>query len=256
VYYGLTVRDLRSSPSVIRIGCSKGFEPDSLFSWDLSLGEELNTIALAKPEPAISDADEQPGDSPAQLPALDPAELPPLDSPEPPLAELAGARGRRSWTFGAAIVTGIAVAVTLWAASARADETSRLVALTSQIDSQVMTTSDRSYDLAAVMDMAERVYEHSEGQVADPATRDVLAQALADARAAAAQRVTDAPPSSVTQARTLLAQATHIETSLDWATEDLRVAVDMVQQSQGAQRVLDSRDPVGNRTVLTSRAGS
>jgi hypothetical protein len=71
-----------------------------------------------------------------------------------------------------------------------------------------------------------------------------------------AQRVTDTPPSSVTQARTLLDQATHIENSLDWAAEDLRVAVDMVQQSQGAQRVLDSRDPVGNRTVLTSHTGS
>jgi len=71
-----------------------------------------------------------------------------------------------------------------------------------------------------------------------------------------AQRVTDTPPASVTQARTLLDQATHIETSLDWAAEDLRVAVDMVQQSQGAQRALDSRDPLGNRTVLTSNDGS
>lgn len=234
----------------------KGFEPDTLFSWDLSLGEELNTIALSRPEPALSGTDDQPGDSPARLPALDPAELPPLDSPEPPLAELAGGRGRRPWAFGAAIVTGVAVAVALWAVSARADENSHLLTLTSQIDSQVSTTSARSHDLAAVMDMAERVYEHSDGQVADPATRDVLAQALADARSAVAQRVTDAPPSSVTQAHTLLAQATHIENSLDWATEDLRVAVDMVQQSQGAQRALDSRDPVGSRTVLTSNDGS
>lgn len=128
--------------------------------------------------------------------------------------------------------------------------------LNSQIDTQVSTTSARSHDLVAVMDTAQRVYDHSNGQVADPATRDVLAEALADARAAAAQRVTDAPPSSVTQARTLLAQATHIESSLDWAAEDLRVAVDMVQRSQGAQRVLDTRDPVGDRTVLTSREGS
>lgn len=231
-----------------------------MFSWDLSLGEELNTIALVKAEPAISENDEQPSDRPARLPALDTATLPPLDSPqpesEPALADLAGARGRRPWVFGAAIVTGVAVAITLWSASARADETSHLVALSSQIDIQVSTTSARSHDLTAVMDMAERVYEHSEGQVADPATRDVLAQALADARSAVAQRVTDAPPSSVTQAQTLLAQATHMENSLDWATEDLRVAVDMVQQSQGAQRVLDSRDPVGNRTILTSREGS
>jgi hypothetical protein len=47
-----------------------------------------------------------------------------------------------------------------------------------------------------------------------------------------------------------------MESSLDWAAEDLRVAVDMVQQSQGAQRVLDSRDPVGSRTMLTSHDGS
>jgi hypothetical protein len=229
-----------------------------LFSWDLSLGEELNTIALVKAEPAISDSDEQPSDRPTRLPALDTATLPPLDSPqpEPELADLAGARGRRPWVFGAAIVTGVAVAITLWAASAHADRTSHLVALGSQIDMQVSTTAARSDDLTAVLAMAERVYEHSDGQVADPATRDVLAQAIADARSAAAQRVTDAPPSSVTQAQTLLAQATHMEDSLDWATEDLRVAVDMVQQSQGAQRALDSRDPVGDRTILTSREGS
>jgi hypothetical protein len=229
-----------------------------LFSWDLSLGEELNTIALVKAEPAISDSDEQPSDRPARLPAPRAAQLPPLDSPEPEpeLADLAGARGRRPWVFGAAIITGVAVAITLWSASAQADRTSHLMALSSQIDMQVSTTSARSHDLTAVLDMAERVYEHSEGQVADPATRDVLAQALADARSAAAQRVTNAPPSSVTQAQTLLAQATHMENSLDWATEDLRVAVDMVQQSQGAQRVLDSRDPVGDRTILTSREGS
>jgi hypothetical protein len=170
--------------------------------------------------------------------------------------DLAGARGRRRWTFGAAIITGVAVASSLWAVSAHADETSRLLTLTSQIDSQVSTTAARSHDLAAIMDTAERVYEYSEGQVADPATRDVLAQAIDDARAAVAQRVTDTPPSSVTQASTLLAQATHIEDSLDWATEDLRVAVDMVQQSQGTQRALDSREPVGNRTILTSRGGS
>lgn len=228
--------------------------PDTLFSWDLSLGEELNTIAVAKAEPAISRTDERPGDRPARLPVPDPADLPPLDLPGP--AELAGARGRRRWTFGAAIVTGVAVAISLWVVSERAEEASRLMTLSSQIDGQVVTTSARSHDLAAVMDMAERVYEHSEGQVADPATRDVLAQALADARSAVAQRVTDAPPSSVTQARTLLAQATHIENSLDWAAEDLRVAVDMVQQSQGAQRALDSRDPVGTRTILTSHHGS
>lgn len=223
----------------------------------------------------MSDADEPAGDSPshpsrpdlpaaargaaaraAGIPVLDPAELPPLDPAEPPLADLAGARGRRRWTFGAAIVTGVAVAVTLWAGSVRADEASRMLALTSEIDLQVSATSDRSHDLAAVIETAERVYAHSDGRVADPATRDVLAQALADARAAVAQRVTDAPPSSVTHARTLLDQATHIETSLDWATEDLRVAVDMVQQSQGAQRTLDSRDPVGARTILTSHDGS
>jgi hypothetical protein len=229
-----------------------------LFSWDLSLGEELNTIALVKAEPAISDSDEQPSDRPARLPALDTAPLPPLDSPrpEPELADLAGARGRRPWVFGAAIVTGVAVAITLWAASVHADKASHLTALSSQIDIQVSTTAARSHDLTAVMDMAERVYEHSEGRVADPATRDVLAQAIADARSAAAQRVTDTPPSSVTQAQTLLAQAAHMENSLDWATEDLRVAVDMVQQSQGAQRVLDSRDPGGDRTILTSRKGS
>lgn len=222
----------------------------------------MNTIALVKAEPAISDSDEQPSDRPVRLPALDTAKLPPLDSPqpkpepEPVLADLAGARGRRPWVFGAAIITGMAVAITLWAASAHAEKASHLVALSSQIDIQVSTTSARSHDLTAVLAMAERVYEHSDGQVADPATRDVLAQAIADARSAAAQRVTDAPPSSVTQAQTLLAQATHMETSLDWATEDLRVAVDMVQQSQGAQRVLDSRDPVGDRTILTSLEGS
>lgn len=228
------------------------------------MGEELNTIALAKPEPAISGADERPADNPTPLPApdldrlpsLDPDLLPPLDAPEPPPLDVAGARGRRPWVFGAAIVTGIAIVVTLWTVSARADEASRIVALTAQIESQVTSTSARSLDLAAVMDMAERVYQHSDGQVADPATRDILAQALTDARQAGAQRVTDTPPTSVTQARTLLAQATHIESSLDWATEDLRVAVDMVQQSQGTQRVLDSREPVGNRTVLTSAAGS
>jgi hypothetical protein len=222
------------------------------------LGEELNTIALVKAEPAISDSDEQPSGRPARLPALDTAQLPPLDTPapEPELAELTRSRGRGHWAFGAAMITGVAVAITLWAVSAHADETSHLMALSTQIDSQVSTTSARSHDLTAVMDMAERVYEHSDGQVADPATRDVLAQALADARSAVAQRVTDAPPSSVTQAQTLLAQATHMEDSLDWATEDLRVAVDMVQQSQGAQRVLDSRDPVGHRTILTSTAGS
>jgi hypothetical protein len=227
-----------------------------LFSWHLSVGEELNTIALAKAAPAISDADEQPGERPARLLDLDAAQLPPLDAPEPALLDLAGARGRRRWTFGAAVVTGVAVAVTLWGASVHADETSRLTALSSQIDTQVVTTSARSQDLAAVLDVAQRVYEHSEGQVADPATRDVLAEALADARAAAAQRVTDTPPSSVTQARTLLAQATHIESSLDWAAEDLRVAVDMVRQSQSAQQALDSRDPVGGRTILTSHDGS
>jgi hypothetical protein len=216
----------------------------------------LNTIAVVKAEPAISEAGEKPGDRPARQADLDAAQLPPLDTPEAPLLDVAGARGRRRWTFGAAVVTALAVAVMLWGASARADETSRLMALSSQIDTQVVTTSARSQDLAAVLDMAQRVYEHSEGQVADPATRDVLAEALADARAAAAQRVTDAPPSSVTQARTLLAQATHIESSLDWAVEDLRAAVDLVQQSQGAQHALDSRDPVGTRTVLTSHHGS
>jgi hypothetical protein len=216
----------------------------------------LNTIAVVKAEPAISEAGKKPGDRPARQPDLDAARLPSLDTPEAPLLDVAGARGRRRWTFGAAAVTALAVAVMLWSASARADETSRLMALSSQIDTQVVTTSARSQDLAAVLDMAQRVYEHSEGQVADPATRDVLAEALADARAAAAQRVTDAPPSSVTQASTLLAQATQIERSLDWAVEDLRAAVDMVQQSQGAQRVLDSRDPVGTRTVLTSHHGS
>ncbi|PUB29715.1 hypothetical protein C8K30_10290 [Promicromonospora sp. AC04] len=208
----------------------------------------------------MSGTDEEPGDSPAlQLPELAPAQLPALpalDTPEPPPLDLAGARGRRRWTFGAAMVTGVAVAISLWAVSARADEASHLLTLAAQIDSQVTSTSARSHDLAAVMDTAERVYEHSAGQVADPATRDVLAQALAEARQAVAQRMTDAPPTSVTQARTLLAQATHMESSLDWATEDLRVAVDMVQQSQGAQGVLDSRDPVGNRTQLTSHDGS
>lgn len=220
------------------------------------MGEELNTIALTKPEPGLSETDEPPGDRPVRLPGLDAVDLPPLDSDEPPLADLAGARGRRRWTFGAAIVTGVVVAVALWSASVRADETSHLMTLNSQIDTQVSTTSARSHDLVAVLDTAERVYEHSSGQVADPATRDVLAEALAAARSAAAQRVTDAPPSSVTQARTLLAQAAHIENSLDWATEDLRVAVDMVQQSQGAQRVLDTRDPIGDRTVLTSNEAS
>lgn len=175
---------------------------------------------------------------------------------EPPLADLAGARGRRRWTFGAAIITGVIVAIALWSGSVRADENSHLTTLTTQIDSQVSATSARSQDLAAVVDRAERVYQHSNGQVADPATRDLLAEALADARSAVAQRVTDAPPSSVTQARTLLAQAAHMENSLDWATEDLRVAVDLVQQSQGAQRVLDTRDPVGDRTVLTSNEDS
>lgn len=204
----------------------------------------------------ISETSEQPGDRPGRPTGPEPAPLPPLDTPEPPPLDVAGARGRRPWTFGAAIVTGIAVAVTLWTVSARADETSHLMSLTTQIDTQVGTTSARSHDVAAVLTMAERVYEHSEGQVADPATRDVLAEALADARAAVAQRVTDTPPSSVTQARTLLAQANHIEDSLDWAAEDLRVAVDMVQQSQGAQQALDSRDPVGNRTVLTSHDDS
>ena len=225
-------------------------------------GEELNTVALTEPEPDISETYERVSGRPSRLPALDPAELPPLDSAEPPVdvaepphVDLAGARGRRRWTFGAAIVTGVAVAITLWVVSARADETSHLVALGSQIDTQVSTTSARSNDLAAVMDMAERVYEHSEGQVADPVTRDVLALAIADARAAVAQRVTDAQPSSVTQARTLLAQAAHIENSLDWAAEDLRVAVDMVQQSQGTQRTLDSRDPIDGRTILTSNEG-
>lgn len=227
----------------------------------LSLGEELNTVALVRPEPATG-TDEDPGDSRASTPALEPALLPALDAPEaPPLSsdaglDLVGARGRRRWTFGAAIVTGVAVAISLWAVSAQAEETSRILTLTSKIDTQISSTTARSHDLTAVMDMAERVYEHSDGQVADPATRDILAQALAEARAAVAQRVTDAPPSSVTQATTLLAQATHIENSLDWATEDLRVAVDMVQQSQGAQRALDSREPVGNRTILTSHEGS
>jgi hypothetical protein len=218
------------------------------------LGEELNTIALAKPEPAISTTDELPALDLAELPPLDPAD--PADPAGPPHLDVAGTRGRRRWTFGAAVVTGVAVAISLWAVSAQAEETSRILTLTSQIDSQVVSTSARSHDLADVMTTAERVYEHSAGQVADPATRDVLAQALAEARAAAAQRVTDAPPSSVTQARTLLAQATHIENSLDWAAEDLRVAVDMVQQSQGTQQVLDSREPVGNRTILTSHNGS
>ena len=209
----------------------------------------------------MSETDEQAGDSPRQQLPVDPAKLPALDTPAPPRApdaglDLAGARGRRRWTFGAAIVTSVAVAVTLWAMSARAEETGRIVTLTAQIDTQVTSTSARSNDLVVVMDMAERVYEHSEGQVADPATRDVLAEALADARQAVAQRLTDAPPTSVTQARTLLAQATHMESSLDWAAEDLRVAVDMVQQSQGAQRSLDSRDPVGNRTILTARDAS
>ncbi|MBA8806146.1 hypothetical protein [Promicromonospora sukumoe] len=212
----------------------------------------------------MSGTDEQAGDSPSRsLPAVEPANLPALDTPGPssePGADagpdLAGARGRRRWTFGAAIVTCLAVAVSLWVMSARAEETSRILTLTGQIDTQVTSTSARSQDLAAVLATAQRVYEHSEGQVADPATRDVLAQALAEARQAGAQRLTDAPPTSVTQARTLLAQATHIESSLDWAAEDLRIAVDMVQQSQGAQQVLDSREPVGNRTILTSRTGS
>ncbi|MFI2488852.1 hypothetical protein ACH47X_18230 [Promicromonospora kroppenstedtii] len=209
----------------------------------------------------MSETDEQAGDSPRQQLPVDPAKLPALDTPTPPYEagagpDLAGARGRWRWTFGAAIVTVVAVAVTLWAMSARAEETGRIVTLTAQIDTQVTSTSARSHDLAAVMETAERVYEHSEGQVADPATRDVLAEALADARQAVAQRLTDAPPTSVTQARTLLAQATHMESSLDWAAEDLRVAVDMVQQSQGAQRSLDSRDPVGNRTILTARDAS
>lgn len=184
------------------------------------------------------------------------AELPPLGMPEPPVADLAGARGRRRWTYGAAAVTGLAVAIGLWSGAAKADEASHLLALTTEIEAQVSTTSDRSEDLAAVLDTAQRVYDHSEGQVADPATREVLAEALADARAAVAQRVTDAPPSSVTQAHTLLAQATHIETSLDWAAEDLRAAVDMVQQSQGAQRTLETREPVGQRTILTSHDGN
>ncbi|MFI2362549.1 hypothetical protein [Promicromonospora sp. NPDC019610] len=209
----------------------------------------------------MSGTDEQAGDSPSRaLPAIELADLPALDTP-PPLEpdaglDLAGARGRRRWTFGAAIVTCLAVAITLWSMSAQAEETGRILTLTAQIDSQVTSTSARSHDLAAVLETAERVYEGSEGQVADPATRDVLAQALAEARQAGAQRLTDAPPTSVTQARTLLAQATHIETSLDWAVEDLRVAVDMVQQSQGAQRALDTREPIGNRTVLTSHEGS
>ncbi|MEV0891492.1 hypothetical protein [Promicromonospora sp. MEB111] len=210
----------------------------------------------------MSETDEQAGDSPSRaLPAIELANLPALDTPAPPPEpgaglDLAGARGRRRWTFGAAIITCLAVAVTLWSMSARAEETGRILTLTAQIDTQVTSTSARSHDLAAVLETAERVYEGSEGQVADPATRDVLAQALAEARQAGAQRLTDAPPTSVTQARTLLAQATHIETSLDWAVEDLRVAVDMVQQSQGAQRALDSREPLGNRTILTSRDGS
>lgn len=210
----------------------------------------------------MSETDEQAGDSPSRvLPAVELANLPALDTPAPPLEpdaglDLVGARGRRRWTFGAAIITCLAVAVTLWSMSARAEETGHILTLTAQIESQVTSTSARSHDLAAVLETAERVYEGSEGQVADPATRDVLAQALAEARQAGAQRLTDAPPTSVTQARTLLAQATHIETSLDWAVEDLRVAVDMVQQSQGVQRALDSREPVGNRTILTSRDGS
>lgn len=229
-----------------------------MFSWELSLGEELNTVALSRPEPVVSASDESLGEGPRLPgPAPAPAPLPALDGPEAAPLDLAGARGRRRWTFGAAIITGVAVAaaVTLSVVSARADETNHILALTSQIDSQVTTTSARSHDLAAVMDLGEQVYAYSDGQVADPATRDVLAQALADARRAAAQRVTDTPPTSVTQARTLLDQAAHIESSLDWATEDLRIAIDMVQQSQGAQRALDTREPMGGRTILTSHHG-
>lgn len=204
----------------------------------------------------MSESSESPADGATRPTAPEPVQLPALDTPEPAPPDLAGARGRRRWTFGAAIVTSVVLAVTVWAASARAEETSHILTLSTRIDSQVTSTAARSHDLAAVMDLAERVYEHSDGQVADPATREVLAQAIDRARGAVAQRVTDAPPSSVTQARTLLAQATHIENSLDWAVEDLRVAVDMVQQSQGAQRVLDSRAPVGSRTILTSHHGS
>lgn len=220
------------------------------------MGEELNTVALSRPEPVVSDSDESPGASPRPLA---PAPLPALGEPEVLPPDLAGARGRRRWAFGAAIVIGVAVvvaAVTLSVASARADETGHILTLTSRIDSQVTTTSARSQDLAALLDLGERVYEHSDGQVADPVTRDVLAQALADARQAAAQRVTDTPPTSVTQARTLLDQAAHIESSLDWAAEDLKIAIDMVQQSQGAQRALDTREPIGSRTILTSHHGS
>ena len=189
---------------------------------------------------------------------LDPARLPALDAPAPPPVDLSGppVAVRRRWTFGLAILLAAAVAITLWAVSARANETGHIMTLTDQLDTQVTTTSARSHDLTAVMDTAERVYQHSSGRVADPVTREVLAEALTEARHAAAQRVTDTPPTSVTQARTLLAQAASIESSLDWAADDLRVAVDLVQQSQSAQRALDFREPVGHRPILTAHSGS
>lgn len=222
------------------------------------MGEELNTAVLAPSKPATSATDESPGDNPGLELAIDPARLPALDAPAPPPLDLAGprARGRKRWTFGAAILTAVAVAVSLWAVSARADETSHILTLTDRLDTHVTSASASSHDLTAMIGTAERVYEYSDGQVADPVTREILAESLTEARAAAAQRVTDAPPTSVTQARTLITQAANIESSLDWATDDLRVAVDLVQQSQGAQRALDSREPVGNRTILTSRTDS
>ena len=220
MYYGLAARYGGSSPSVIRIGCSSGLEPDSLFSWDLSLGEELNTIAPVKAGTRHvrngRRTERQSGspDSRARTPRL-----PPLDSPAPttrtarrsspiwpvPAAGAPGSSARRSSPVSPSPIS-------LWAVSARADETSHLLTLGPGSTARSPAPRPARHDLAAVMDTAERVYEHSAGQVADPATRDVLAQALAEARQAVAQRVTDAPPTSVTQARTLLAQATHMET--------------------------------------------
>ncbi|MCF4122417.1 hypothetical protein L1785_15675 [Antribacter sp. KLBMP9083] len=152
------------------------------------------------------------------------------DTPDGDGSELAGARARRPWFAGAAVLTGVALALTLVVSGARADSAERLESLAFRLDRQAVTTYRTADDLGITLDVAESVYATSHD--ADPAARETLARALEAARAAARQRVAGDPPATIHHAEARLRQAELIDESLRWAAEDLRRAVDLVADAR------------------------
>lgn len=148
------------------------------------------------------------------------------DTPDGDTSELAGARAKRPWIAGAAVLTGVVLVLTFVVSGARADSAERLESLAGRLGRQAVETARTADGLGNRLGVAEAVYATSHD--ADPAARETLAQALEGARAAARQRVAGGPPETIHQAEARLRQAELIDESLRWAAEDLAQAVDLV----------------------------